>query len=446
MTEADTALHDPERDTRMLAALYASAGIVVALVVLGIAGLDTSGIMSGALRSGIGVQGAVFALAAIGVNLNYGYTGLLNFGPVAFLAAGSYGMGITITNGGHFLVGILVGIIAAAALALLLGLPTLRLRGDFLAITTIAAGEVLRVAFRSDNFFSMAIILLLVVGSVGAMTYVLPRVVGRPLKWIVGLTTAVVVTLLSTVIWNAELWLGETGGPFGVPRPGEPDIVETFYNWNPYSTGDYALTDLAILGDLLGWIPWLGDVLEQTSFNDRQLWVITVTWTLVGLASLFVWRLVSSPWGRVMRAIREDEDAARAVGKNAFSYKLQSFVVGGIIAALAGMARAMDQAFFNPESFRTQTTFFIWTVLILGGAASIRGPIAGAIVFWFFVFFIEGSLKQMVERDWIPDSVLDANNVSSIRFVLLGVTLAALMIWRPQGMFGKKEEALLDAA
>lgn len=234
MTEADTALHDPERDTRMLAALYGSAGIVVALVVLGIAGLDTSGIMSGALRSGIGVQGAVFALAAIGVNLNYGYTGLLNFGPVAFLAAGSYGMGITITNGGHFLVGILVGIIAAAALALLLGLPTLRLRGDFLAITTIAAGEVLRVAFRSDNFFSMAIILLLVVGSVGAMTYVLPRVVGRPLKWIVGLTTAVVVTLLSTVIWNAELWLGETGGPFGVPRPGEPDIVETFYNWNPY--------------------------------------------------------------------------------------------------------------------------------------------------------------------------------------------------------------------
>ena len=66
--------------------------------------------------------------------------------------------------------------------------------------------------------------------------------------------------------------------------------------------------------------------------------------------------------------------------------------------------------------------------------------------FWFFVFFIEESLRQMVERDWIPDWLLDANQVSSVRFILLGVTLAALMIWRPQGMFGKKEEALLDAA
>jgi len=121
-------------------------------------------------------------------------------------------------------------------------------------------------------------------------------------------------------------------------------------------------------------------------------------------------------------------------------------VVGGVIAALAGMARAMDQAFFNPESFRTQTTFFIWTVLILGGAATIRGPIAGAIVFWFFVLFIEGALKQMVDGNWIPDAVLDSNNVSSVRFVVLGLTLATLMIWRPQGMFGKKEEALLDAA
>ena len=188
--------------------------------------------------------------------------------------------------------------------------------------------------------------------------------------------------------------------------------------------------------------------LRAHGFGLRQLWVITVTWALVALASFVVWKLVTSPWGRVMKAIREDEDAARAVGKNAFSYKLQSFMVGGIITALAGMARAMDQAFFNPESFRTQTTFFIWTVLILGGAATIRGPIAGAIVFWFFILFIEGSLDQMVDDEgWqIPEAVLDPNQVSSVRFIILGITLASLMIWRPQGMFGKKEEALLDAA
>lgn len=437
-----------EASRRPLLGWYIACGVLGVLILLGLAGLETDDILAGAFRSAFGVQGAVFALAAIGVNLNYGYTGLLNFGPVAFMAAGSYGMGITITNGGHFLLGILVGLVAAAFLALLLGLPTLRLRGDFLAITTIAAGEVLRVAFRSDNFFSMFLILLVLVGGVGALTYVLPRFEAGLQRWGAGLGIGGALIALAAVIWNAEIWAGETGGPFGVPRPDEPSIVDTFYNWNPYPNGDYAITDIAVIGDILGAIPWFGDVLELTSFNQRQLWVITVTWALVAIASFVVWKLVTSPWGRVMKAIREDEDAARAVGKNAFSYKLQSFMVGGIITALAGMARAMDQAFFNPESFRTQTTFFIWTVLILGGAASIKGPIAGAIVFWFFILFIEGSLDQMVDDDgWrIPEAVLDPNQVSSVRFIILGVTLASLMIWRPQGMFGKKEEALLDAA
>ena len=431
-----------------LLGLYITGGIVFVLILLGIAGLDTANILSGSIRSGLGVQGATFALVAIGVNLNYGYTGLLNFGPVAFMAAGAYGMGITVTNGGHFLLGIAVGIAAAAFLALLLGLPTLRLRGDFLAITTIAAGEVLRVALRSDNFFSMALILLIIVGGAGFLTYALPRLDGAPLQWAAGLGFSAIALTLSSIIWDAELWFGETGGPFGVPRPtgGDKPIAETFYNWNPYPGGDYSVADIAVIGDILGAIPWFGDVVKDTSFNDRQMWVITVAWALVALSSFVVWKLVNSPWGRVMKAIREDEDAARAVGKNAFSYKLQSFIVGGIIAALGGMTRAMDTAFFNPESYKTQTTFFVWTALILGGAATIRGPVAGAIVFWFFILFIEGALDQMVERDWIPDSVLDPNQVSSVRFIVLGLTLAALMIWRPHGMFGKKEEALLDAA
>ncbi len=425
---------------------YITAGVVVVLIILGIAGLRTSEILANSLRSGLGVQGAVFALAAVGVNLNYGYTGLLNFGPVGFMAAAAYGMGITVTNGGPFLLGVLVGLAAAAFLALLLGLPTLRLRGDFLAITTIAAGEVLRVALRSENFFSMAIVLVLILGGVGALTYLMPRIPSMITRWAIGLTASAVAIALMIVIWKARLFAGATGGTLGVPRPNEPSIVTTFYNWNPFPRGDYSLADIAVIGDVLGRVPWLGDVLERTGFNARQLWVITVTWVLVAITSFIVWRLTSSPWGRVMKAIREDEDAARAVGKNVFSYKLQSFVIGGIIIGCAGIMRAMDQAFFNPESFRTQTTFFIWTVLILGGAATIRGPIAGAIVFWFFLLFIEESLGQMVERDWIPDAVLGPNQVSSVRFVLLGVTLASLMIWRPQGMFGKKEEALLDAA
>lgn len=439
-----------EASSRPLVGLAVAAGTVVLLIVLAIAGLETATIVGDALRGGLGFQGAVFALAAIGVNLNYGYTGLLNFGPVAFMAAGAYGMGLVITAGGTgawiFVLGILVGLAAASFLALLLGLPTLRLRGDFLAITTIAAGEVLRVALRSENFFSMAIILLLVVGGSGLLTWWLPQIEATASRWAAGVGAIAVMGVASSLIWRAEILLGETGGPFGVPRPDEPSIVERFYSWNPYPSGEYSLTDIAVIGDILGAIPWLDDVLNRTAFNDRQMWVITITWALVALCSFIVWRLVASPWGRVLKAIREDEDAARAVGKNAFAYKLQSFVVGGMITALAGIMRAMDQAFFNPQQFQTQTTFFIWTVLILGGAATIRGPIAGAIIFWFFVIFIEGILDQMVDEGWIPESVLDPNQVSSVRFVVLGITLASLMIWRPQGMFGKKEEALLDAA
>ena len=107
---------------RPLLGWYIACGVAGALILLGLLGLDTDDILAGSFRSAFGVQGAVFALAAIGVNLNYGYTGLLNFGPVAFMAAGSYGMGITITNGGHFVLGIFVGLVAAAFLALLLGL------------------------------------------------------------------------------------------------------------------------------------------------------------------------------------------------------------------------------------------------------------------------------------------------------------------------------------
>ena len=431
---------------RPLLKWFILVGVIAVLIILGFAGLDTSDILASSFRSGLGVQGAVFALAAIGVNLNYGYTGLLNCGPVGFMAAGAYGLGITVTNGAPLWLGVLVGLVAAAFLALLLGLPTLRLRGDFLAITTIAAGEVLRVALRSTNFFSMAIVLLLLLFGVGLLTYVLPRIGSRTMQWVAGLGFAAIVIPIMIVVFRARILEGETGGTLGVPRPGEPAIVDGFYGANPFPFRNYALTDVPGIGDALASIPWFGDVLADTAFNARQLWVIVVTWGLVALASFIVWKLTTSPWGRVMKAIREDEDAARAVGKNAFNYKLQSFVIGGVIIATAGIMRAMDQAFFNPESFRTQTTFFIWTVLILGGAATIRGPIAGAIVFWFFLLFIESTLDQMVDRDWIPDVVLDPNQVSSVRFILLGVTLASLMIWRPQGMFGKKEEALLDAA
>ena len=112
--------------------------------------MDWGNVFSQAITQGIGIQAVIFALAAIGLNVQFGYTGLLNFGQSGFLAVAAYGLGVSIAMMGWSLwVGLLVGIAAAVVLALLLGAPTLRLRADYLAIVTIAAAEILRLTFRS---------------------------------------------------------------------------------------------------------------------------------------------------------------------------------------------------------------------------------------------------------------------------------------------------------
>ena len=112
--------------------------------------MDIGGIFIDALRAAIGPVAAAYAVSAIGLNLQFGYTGLLNFGHVGFMMVGAYGMAITVDFGGSLWLGILVGILAAVVLGLILGVPTLRLRADYLAIVTISAAEILRLLVRSS--------------------------------------------------------------------------------------------------------------------------------------------------------------------------------------------------------------------------------------------------------------------------------------------------------
>ena len=116
--------------------------------------MDVLTILSDASRAAIGPEAAIYALAAIGLNMHFGYAGLLNFGQVGFMLVGAYGVAVAVTTfSAPLWAGVLIGIALAIALALLLGIPTLRLRADYLAITTIAAGEILRYVYRS-NFAS----------------------------------------------------------------------------------------------------------------------------------------------------------------------------------------------------------------------------------------------------------------------------------------------------
>ncbi len=319
-----------------------------------------------AVKAGVGVQAAAFALAAVGLNLQFGYTGLLNFGHVAFMLVGAYGTAIVVDQGGSLWLGILAGIAAAVVLGLVFGIPTLRLRADYLAIVTITAGETLRLLVRS--------------GGQGSLTH----------------------------------------GVYGIQR-----FADEFVSVDPLSPGSYGP--------------------GRFSWSALDLWVIIVGWALVIVCSLLLRGLVTSPWGRVVRAIREDEDAARSLGKNAFVYKLQSLCLGGIVGALAGALLAIDQQSVTPDYYLPVLTFYVFTVVILGGPATIRGPIIGAMIFWFLLQLTAGALTVGIAHGVVPGWLLGTNEVAAVRFMLVGLALMALAIWRPQGIFGRREEVLLDA-
>lgn len=329
--------------------------------------MDFLSIFAGGIRAMLAPEAAIYALAAIGLNVHFGYTGLLNFGQVGFMLVGAYGVAVTVaTFGSSLWLGVLLGILCAVVLAFILGAPTLRLRSDYLAIATIAAAEVLRFVYRSS--------------------------VAEPI----------------------------TGGVFGLQQ-----FAEGFYAPNPIPPGSYGI--------------------GQLSFSNRALWVMTVGWALVALATLLVYLLVRSPWGRVLRAIREDEDAARSLGKNIYSYKMQSLVLGGVLAAVAGMLLAITQQSAHPDTYFPVVTFYLYTLLILGGAGRVLGPVLGAVIFWFLISFTNNLLRQAVSTGVIPTSVLSTAEIGAVRFALVGLGLILLMAFRPAGILGNRRELMLDA-
>lgn len=326
--------------------------------------MDLVKVFTDGLNAAIGPIAALYAMAAIGLNMHFGYTGLLNFGQVGFMLVGAYGLAISVAIFQlPFWVGILVAFLAAALLALLLGIPTLRLRADYLAITTIAAAEILRFLFRA-----------------GPATEV-------------------------------------TGGVFGIPSQisDARGFADPLYNLSPFAAGTYGI----------------GDV----SFRANRLWMTIVAWLLVALVAGAVALLVNSPWGRVVRSIREDEDAARSLGKNVFAYKMQSLMLGGVLGGLAGILFGLNQQALSPDNFLPQITFFAYAVLILGGAATVLGPILGSVVFWFLIVATDSFMRQLdVDFD-----------VGAARLALVGLGLMLLMAFRPQGIMGDKREMMLDA-
>lgn len=321
--------------------------------------MDWSFILSNTAAWLIAPDTIAYAIATIGLAVHFGYGGLINFGQAGFMALGGYGYAISIlTFGFPWWGGILVGLAASVLYAFVLGLPTLRLRADYLAIATIAAAEVLRLLF------------------------------------------------------NSTVFIGVTGSSHGLSG-----YHQSFRDANPIPPGTY------------GFGPF--------TFNQDGWWARLFGLGILILVVLMVWLLMRSPWGRVVKGIREDEDAVRSLGKNVFSYKMQVLILGGCLGSLGGLVLVLPSAVV-PGVYLPSLTFFLWTILLLGGAATVLGPVVGSVIFWALMASLSVILPTMSEIGILP--FLSPIQASVSRFVLVGVGLMLIVIFRPQGIFGNKKE------
>jgi branched-chain amino acid transport system permease protein len=278
---------------------------------------------------------AIYTLLTLGLNLQYGLTGLTNFGVVGFFAIGAYASAILTTMGYPIVLGFAVGAILSIAAAWPIGLIALRLRDDYFAIATLGFSEVVRVVVISEQ----------------------------------------------------ELTNGVQGIP-GIPR---------LFAFAESRT----LQPLLVLGTLL----------------------------LVNLAVVLAMRrIVRSPFGRMIGAIRDNEEAVRALGKDPARFKTQVLMVGAGLAAVGGSFYAHYVGYVAPDQFIPLVTFQIWMAMILGGAGKISGAVVGTIV---LMVILEGSR-------FLPDvfPFVSGAAMAEIRIFVVGLVLVLFTLYRPQGLMG----------
>lgn len=357
---------------------------------------------------------AVYAMLALALNLHWGYTGLFNIGVAGFMAVGVYTMAALTTSPAATPPGLglplWVGIIAGVAMAGIVGgvaaLPALRLEADYLAIVTVALSEIIRLSLLSTTLQRFTI---------------------------------------------AGVTLGSGGGR-GIDLPTNP--VRALYYRNPSDTSA-GLTPLGNAAfELFG------------SIGIGPFTVIQWTYALVLVVfvAAFYWLLVrvgNSPFGRVLKAIREDELVASSLGKDTNRFKIKAFVVGAALMGLGGILWQGSRGFTSPGSFRPILTFYVFVALIIGGAGSNTGSVLGGALFASLLFegpsFVGRLLEQAIEFGATPNTVVDAlgplleldplpifaytvDNIPSLRFVLIGVVLIYLMQNRPDGLLGHRKE------
>ncbi len=279
----------------------------------------------------------IFGLLSLSLNLEAGYTRLMNFGKVAFFAVGAYVSALLTVSGAPFLAGLAGAILVAGLLGFLIAIPTLKLREDYLAITTIAVAEVVRLVLLNESSYGL--------------------------------------------------------GPMGIrniPRP-----LSRFFGPTSYP--------LVYAG---------------------------LVWAVLGACFLISQRIVNSPFGRVLRAIREDETATEALGKDVFSFKTRALVLGSCMAGAAGSIFAHYTSFVSPDMFMPLLTFSVWTMLIVGGTANNYGAILGA----FLIQIFDRSTRVL--KDLVN---ISPGAQANLRWAVIGLLMIIFLMYRPEGVLGERK-------
>ena len=356
---------------------------------------------------------AIYAMLGLGLNLQWGFTGLINFGVAGFVAVGAYATVVLSMTGLPLFVSMVAGGLVAAIFGLGLGIATLRLREDYLAIVTIGAAELVRLVVNNESLVDGK------PGAIGINGFPLPLANFRP-----DIFTRYGMVLMLTGVFGLALWkLGHWC------RRRLVSVRE--------SKNKVWLTAVTVVGALVLVRADMVTTIAMLNFKDNQVvnGLLFCSVLMAALVFLLVETLVRSPWGRVLKAIREDEEVAKALGKNVFSYKLQSLMIGGFITGIAGAFYAWQQSNVYPDNFKSDLTFNVWILMVLGGAGSNPGVAIGAAIFWIYTTLTRDLSKLL---PMVPTSQIDA-----FRMVFIGLLLIGLMVWRPLGLLGNRDELTL---
>jgi branched-chain amino acid transport system permease protein len=302
----------------------------------------------------------IYAVLALGLNVQWGYTGQINIGVAGFSAVGAYTAALLTTApsadhlggfGVPFVVALIAAMLVAGIVALAVGLITLKLRADYLAIATIGIAEIIRLFLKN------------------------------------------------------EAWL--TNGVRGIPSIPRP------------------------FGEL-------GGIAESFAY----LLIVLATVALVYWA---VQRLFRSPWSRVLRAIRVNEDAVLAAGKNVLRFRVEAFVIGSMFMGLGGALYAHFTGFISPGAFDPMfATFVVWVMLIAGGSGNNRGALLGAVVIWAIWTGTPTLIETLNGLGLVPQVLVD--RASALRIFLIGLLLEVILVTRPQGMLPERPPRPIDTA